>query len=38
MIYPFDDRGLEFGDAAEDASAYSLASDLGEQTLGFIAP
>ena len=31
MIDPFDDGGLEFGNAAEDASAYSLASDLGEQ-------
>lgn len=38
MIEPFDDGGLEFGNAAEDASAYSLASDLGEQTLNEIEP
>jgi hypothetical protein len=32
------DGGLEFGNAAEDAAAYSLASDLGEQTLNQIEP
>ena len=38
MIDPFDDGGLEFGNAAEDASAYSLASDLVEQPLNQIEP
>jgi Transposase domain (DUF772) len=38
MIDPFGDGVPEFGNAAEDASAYSLASDLGEQALNKVKP
>jgi hypothetical protein len=38
MIDPFCDSLLQFGNVVEDAAAYLLASDLGEEALNQIEP
>jgi hypothetical protein len=34
----FHDGSLEFGDAFEDAAAYAVSDDLGEETLNHVEP